>query len=183
MLRAMITRVKSGSYSCVESAMPIYEFYCGSCHTIFNFLSRRIDTETLPKCPKCKKQLQRQVSMFAAIGKAKGGDEMDDLPIDESKMESAMEALAGEAEGINEDDPRQAAQLMRKFSRMTGMEFGAGMETALNRLESGEDPEQIEAEMGDIIENEEPFIMPGKKGRTSSWRRQAPSRDSTLYEM
>ena len=46
--------------------MPIYEFYCRDCHTIFNFFARRVDTETVPKCPKHgKHKLQRQMSRFA----------------------------------------------------------------------------------------------------------------------
>ena len=40
--------------------------------------------------------------MFAFTGKAKEDSDLDDLPIDESKMEKAMEALAGEADKINE---------------------------------------------------------------------------------
>ena len=27
--------------------MPIYEFYCGSCHVVFSFFAKRVDT-TLP---------------------------------------------------------------------------------------------------------------------------------------
>ena len=168
--------------------MPIYEFYCDPCHTIYNFFSKKIDTATCPPCPKCRKKLQKQVSLFAMTGR--GGDEegMDDLPIDESRMERAMEALAGEAEKINEDDPRQAAQLMRKFSKMTGMEFGESMQSALDRLEAGEDPEAIEAEMGDAMEGEDPFILPGGKGPRkrrgkSLLHRGAPRRDAKLYDM
>ena len=54
-----------------------------------------------------------------------------------------MQMLAGEADNINEDDPRQAADLMRKLTHMTGMELGSGMEEALSRMESGEDPESV----------------------------------------
>jgi len=107
---------------------------------------------------------------------------MDDLPIDESKMEQAMQMLAGEAERIPEDDPRQAANLMRKLTQMTGLELGAGMEEAIHRMESGEDPEQIEAEMGDILENEDPFQIAAKKGGKGA-RRSAPKRDETLYDL
>jgi putative FmdB family regulatory protein len=131
--------------------MPIYEFYCSGCHTIFNFFSKRIDTESCPKCPRCKKRrLDRQVSMFAAVSGAKDSAEMDDLPFDESKMEGALAQLAGEAEGIDENDPKAAADLMRKFSSMTGVEFGGSMEEALKRLEAGEDPESIEKDLGDL---------------------------------
>lgn len=164
--------------------MPIYEFYCQDCHTIFNFFSRTVNTAKKPLCPKCKKKkLQRQVSAFAFTGKAKENSDPDDLPFDESKMEQAMNMLAGEAEKMNEDDPRQAANLMRKLSDMTGMQMGPGMEEALQRMESGEDPEQVEAEMGDILEGEEPFILPDKKGKGIKAKRPAPKRDEALYDL
>lgn len=163
--------------------MPIYEFYCDRCHTIFNFFSRAINTTKNPTCPKCRKnKLSRQVSMFAVTGRAREEGDMDDLPIDERQMEKAMQMLAGEAEKINEDDPRQAAQLMRKLSSMTGLELGGGMEEALSRMEQGEDPEAIEAEMGDLLEGEDPFIFK-KKGRLAAARQRAPFRDETLYDL
>jgi putative FmdB family regulatory protein len=166
--------------------MPIYEFYCPDCHTVFSFFSRAVNTTTTPSCPKCREDtLQRQVSRFAITGKSRTGgeEEQDDLPIDESKMEQAMGALAGEAESINEDDPRAAARLMRKFSDMTGLKYSENMENALSRMESGEDPEAIEADMGDMLENEEePFILPGTGGGRRG-RSTPPARDDTLYEM
>ena len=164
--------------------MPIYEFYCEDCHTIFNFFSKSVNTTKKPKCPSCKtKTLSRQMSAFAFTGKAKEDSDMDDLPFDEGKMEKAMSMLAGEAENVNEEDPRQAANLMRKLTDMTGMELGPGMQEALKRMEAGEDPDAIEAEMGDLLEDEEPFMMPEKKGRAKGARRAAPRRDETLYDL
>ena len=164
--------------------MPIYEFYCSDCHTIFNFFSKTINTTKKPKCPKCKtKTLSRQMSAFAFTGKAKENGDSGDMPFDENKMEKAMQMLAGEAESINEDDPRQAANLMRKLTDMTGLELGPGMQEALKRMEAGEDPDAIEAEMGDLLEDEEPFAMPEKKGAGSGKKRPAPRRDETLYDL
>jgi putative FmdB family regulatory protein len=164
--------------------MPIYEFYCSDCNVIFNFFSRTVNTAKRPKCPRCKKKrLSRQVSLFSFTGKAKEGGELDDLPIDESKMERAMEALAGEADKINEDDPRQAADLMRKLIDMTGLKLGSGMEEALARMEKGEDPEKIEAEMGDLLEGEEPFELPGKHAGDPKTKQSAPMKDETLYDL
>ena len=164
--------------------MPIYEFYCDRCNTIFNFFSRTVNTRKVPVCPRCQKnKLSRQVSMFAVTGRAKEDGDVDDLPFDEGKMEKAMQMLAGEADKINEDDPRQAAELMRKLTRMTGLDLGDGMEEALSRMEQGEDPEQIEAEMGDLLEGDDPFQLKGKKGPGGHARRRAPERDDTLYDL
>lgn len=164
--------------------MPIYEFYCKDCNTVFNFFSRTINTTKRPSCPKCKKRkLTRQISLFTVTGKAKEDSGMDDLPFDEGKMEQAMQMLAGEADKINEDDPRQAANLMRKLSDMTGIKLGAGMDEALTRMEQGDDPEKVESEMGDLLEGEEPFILPAKKGKGEKTTRPAPCRDDTLYDL
>ena len=166
--------------------MPIYEFYCPDCHIIFNYLSRSVNTQKRPLCPRCKhRKLQREVSLFAVTAKTgEGGDDFDDLPIDEAKMEKAVTALASEAENLDESDPRQAARLMRKFSDMTGMSFGEGMEEAIGRLEAGEDPDAIEQEMGDLMDTDEPFVQSGKKGgRGRRPKDRAPDRDPTLYEM
>jgi putative FmdB family regulatory protein len=163
--------------------MPIYEFYCPRCNTIYNFFSRTINTTAQPDCPRCLQvRLTRRMSSFAVTGRAKGGEDADDLPIDEHKMEQAMQTLAREAEHINEDDPRQAAALMRKLSSMTGLEMGAGMDEAIRRMERGEDPDAVEAEMGDLLENEEPFLLPGRKGGAKS-RKSPPRHDETLYEL
>ena len=162
--------------------MPIYEFYCPECHMLFSFFSRTINTEKVPPCPKCNRsKLDRQMSSFAVLRGAK--EDLDDgLPdIDESKLEKAMTALASEAERINEDDPKQAAQLMRKLTHMTGLELGGGMEEALRRMEAGEDPEQIEAEMGDLLEEEDPLVFQGQK--KSGSRKRPPRNDETLYEL
>ncbi|MBW1982141.1 MAG: zinc ribbon domain-containing protein [Deltaproteobacteria bacterium] len=162
--------------------MPIYEFYCSRCHMLFNFYSRRINTEARPLCPKCETtRLSRQMSRFAVLRGLKEEDDSGLPDIDDSKLEKAMAALAHEAEHMNEDDPRQAAQLMRKLTDMTGLELGAGMQEALRRMEAGEDPEQIEEELGDILEEEDPFAVQGRKAVTP--RRRPPQKDETLYEL
>ncbi len=162
--------------------MPIYEFYCEKCNTVFSFFSRSVNTTKNPDCPKCRRPLKRRMSIFAKVSRGKeepAGDGMP--PLDEAKMEKAMAMLAGEAEKISEDDPRQAAQLMRKLTDATGLSLGAGMEEALHRLEKGEDPDRIEAEMGDLLEGEDPFVMEGggKKGA----RKPKPRVDETLYDL
>jgi hypothetical protein len=122
------------------------------------------------------------MSIFARVSGGKEEGAVDDMPpIDEAKMEKAMAMLAGEADKINEDDPRQAAMLMRKLSDATGLNLGPGMEEALNRMERGEDPEKIEQEMGDLLEGEEPFMV-GAKAKKGS-RKPTPRIDETLYDL
>lgn len=166
--------------------MPIYEFYCHKCNTVYNFFSKTADTEKIPNCPKCKRiKLRRQMSVFYKVSRGKEtegpGDDMP--PVDEARMEKAMAMLAGEADKINGDDPRQAADLMRKLSEATGMSLGQGMEEALRRIERGEDPEQIEAEMGDMLAQEEPFGFE-QKGKKGVKKAKAKAKvDDTLYDL
>jgi putative FmdB family regulatory protein len=163
--------------------MPIYEFYCKKCNTIYNFFSKSVNTSKVPDCPKCKTvALERQMSLFAAItGSGKKEDAEDPLRgIDESKMEKAMMQLAAEAEKMKEDDPRAAAKLMRKLSETTGMKLGDGFQEALQRLEAGEDPDKIDEEMGDILSAEDPF---GEKKGGKKPARRKPRKDETLYDL
>ena len=163
--------------------MPIYEFYCGVCNTMYNFFSRSVNTEKIPDCPRCKTvKLERRMSVFSTISSGKGESEEEGMPpIDEGRMEKAMEMLAGEADRIDEDDPRQAVSMMRKLSEAAGLNLSSGMEEALSRMERGEDPEKIEEEMGDILENEDPFSLESRGGKGKRLSR--PSVDETLYDL
>lgn len=167
--------------------MPVYEFYCSDCHAIFNFLSRQVNTGKRPACPRCgRAELERQVSRFA-ISRNRPEPDADGLPagLDEERMEQAMMALAGEMGGVDENDPRAMARFMRKFSEMTGMNLGDEAEEAMRRLETGEDPEQIEAEMGDLFgDNSNLDGLFGKEKLAGIKRRLAPpEHDETLYAL
>lgn len=165
--------------------MPIYEFYCHKCNTMFSFFSRAVDTEKVPTCPLCKKvRLKRQMSIFAKVSGKRDEETPSDMPdIDESRLEKAMAAIAGDAERLNEDDPRQAAQLMRKLSDAAGISLGQRMEEAIRRMEKGEDPDRIEEEMGDLLEGEEPFMLDQAKGKRRSRPKSAPFIDTKLYDL
>jgi putative FmdB family regulatory protein len=164
--------------------MPIYEFYCDSCNIIFNFLSSRINTSAKPDCPRCgKKEIRRQMSTFATIGKASGeGDDMM-AGIDETKMEEAFGSLMQEAEGVNEEDPRQMATLMRRFTEKTGMNLGDTMEEAISRMEKGEDPDTVEKEMGDRLEGDDLFSFDTIKKKALSGKKESPAYDEKLYKL
>lgn len=137
--------------------MPIYEFYCPDCHTVFSFFSAGIDTTSAPACPRCgRPKLGRKPSRFAALRAGARSEESEEPSpfgdLDEARMERAMEAMAGEmgslGEGDGPEDPRALARLLRKFGDATGLAAGPRMEEMLRRLEAGEDPDALEEEMG-----------------------------------
>lgn len=164
--------------------MPIYEFFCADCNMIFNFFSGRPNTDKRPDCPKCgRRELDKMLSSFATIGKAKD-PEGEGLPagLDEGKMERVLAGLMREAEGLNEEDPRQMAGLMRKFMDQTGINLGERMEEAMARMEAGEDPDQVEQEMGDLLDGDEPFSLETVRNRVQGLARR-PRHDERLYEL
>lgn len=169
--------------------MPIYEFYCQDCHTIYNFYSAHINTDKTPACPNpaCENRgLERQVSLFSISKGRSESDAEDDIlaGIDEGKLEQAMMSLAGEVDNLDEDDPKQAAAVMRKLFDSTGMKLGDNLEEAMSRMEAGEDPDKIEQEMGDILEEENPFSTKPRKMLNDFRRKYLPPKvDERLYEL
>lgn len=178
--------------------MPIYEFYCRRCHRVMSFLSRGVDTSTTPACPHCgQREMTRRASAFA-ISKGRKEEPKPEAPpgpdIDEARLEKAMASLAGDLESLDENDPKQGAQLMRRLFSATGMPIQGGMAEALKRMEAGEDPEKIEEEMGDVLD-QDPFggLLGGegaekdpddaRKGLGRLRRMLPPAHDPELYEM
>lgn len=151
------------NYAGRKSLMPIYEYACPKCRVIFNFLSKRFNPDRLPACPKCgNKKMVKQVSRFAttrglkepaAKPEAQGGEApMPDF--DDPRMERAMTELERDMEHLDENNPKHMAHMMRKMKDL--MPPGAipkELDVAIKRLESGEDPEKIEADMGDVLGN------------------------------
>ena len=140
--------------------MPIYEFACPKCRVIFNFLSKRINPDRLPVCPKCgNKKMRKQMSRFAMTKGLKEpaakpeGDEGPPMPdLDDPRVERAMREMERDMEHLDENNPKHMAHMMRKMKDL--MPAGAlpkELDVAIKRLEAGEDPEKIEADMGDVL--------------------------------
>ncbi|MCG6941465.1 MAG: zinc ribbon domain-containing protein [Thiohalocapsa sp.] len=172
--------------------MPVYEFYCPDCHAIYNFFSRRPDTETRPGCPSCgRPDLERQVSMFAiSRGRGEREDDADAaLPegVDEAAMMKAMAAMADELEHVDDDDPKQAARVMRRLFDSAGLKLGDAMADMMARMEAGEDPDQLEAEYADVLDAEDPLagLGGGGGGGLRGLRRKLlpPRRDDKWYPL
>jgi putative FmdB family regulatory protein len=171
--------------------MPIYEFACPKCRVVFNFLSRRVNPDRLPVCPKCgNNEMVKQMSGFATLHRSKNAPDVSgnteesgsQLPdIDDARMAHVMNEMERDMAHLDENNPRHLAHMMRKMKDL--LPPGAAptqIEVAIKRLEAGEDPEKIEADMGDIFGD-----MPGGEegvpgGRTG--RARGYSHDAGLYD-
>ncbi len=161
--------------------MPIYEYLCPACNRVFSFLVKNVNERKEPTCPKCERGgLRKRMSKFAVMGVTRkssadpaGGKDEDGDPLDDPRVEREMMKLMAQAEGIDENDPRQLGHLMRRMTEITGEPVEPEMEEAMRRLEAGEDPEKIEADMGDVLGEDETGLGPGG----------SPAYDDGLYDL
>lgn len=169
--------------------MPIYEYYCPPCHTIYSFFARSMSQTATPKCPKCGlKKLEKKISRFAiSKGLTESSASADPFEnVDESKMEQLMAEMAPHMEegGDGPEDPRQMAGLMKRMFEMTGMQPNGAMLEAIKRMEAGEDPDKIDAEMGDALDADgDPFAQATGKGKKFSRFFEPPNVDPELYDL
>ena len=165
--------------------MPIYEFACPQCRRIFSFLSKRVNPDRLPVCPKCgNKKLSKQVSRFATTKGLKepaaksemAGDEPPMPDLDDPRIERAMMEMERDMEHLDENNPKHMAHMMKKMKDL--MPPGSmlkELDVAIKRLEAGEDPEKIEADMGDVLGD----FMGGEEGGSGGG---GYTKDSGLYD-
>ncbi|MEQ2005983.1 MAG: zinc ribbon domain-containing protein [Limisphaerales bacterium] len=165
--------------------MPIYEFACPKCRVIFNFLSQRINPDRKPVCPKCgNKKMRKQMSRFAMskglkepAAKTEGDDGPPMPDMDDPRVERAMRDMERDMEHLDENNPRHMAHMMRKMKDiMPPGTMPKELDIAIKRLEAGEDPEKIEADMGDVLGD----LMGGEGGPGGAGG--SYSHDSGLYD-
>ena len=166
--------------------MPIYEFYCENCHTVFNFYSQRVNTETRPGCPTCgRSRLERQVSVFSVSRNRaeQGSDPFEG--VDESRLEQAIMSMAGELEGLDQDNPQQAARAIRKVMDQAGIEWGDGVEETIGRLEAGDDVDDIEATLDNLFDDGANQFSAKPRNMLGAIRRKylPPRTDPVLYDL
>lgn len=160
--------------------MPIYEYACPQCRTIFNFLSKRINPKRQPHCPKCgRSELVKEISSFAAISGAKTEANADTAEDNERQIMRVMGELERDVSRFDENNPRHIAHLMRKIQRILPENaIPAKIETVAKRLESGEEPEKIEEDMEELFSE---LQHPGAGGSPESEENFA--RDPELYDL
>jgi len=136
--------------------MPIYEYYCPDNHTVYQFYAKTLAQGRLtPKCPDNPGfRMVKTVSAFAiksgaASEEAAGGDAAAAAESgDDVRMDAAMQAMETEFAGVDENDPRAMARMMRKMSELTGERIDGEMEEVVRKLEEGADPDSLEEQFG-----------------------------------
>lgn len=119
--------------------MPIYEYRCNDCRRRVSVFWRSFSEigVTRPSCPRCgSENLTRLVSRVAVV----------------RSEESRLEALADPSSlaGLDENDPKSMARWMRRMSQEMGEDLGPEFGEVIDRLESGQSPEEIEEAMPDL---------------------------------
>ena len=103
--------------------------------------------------------MAKQMSAFAMPrglkepSEASGTAEDEGMPdFDDPKVARAMAEIERDMEHMDENNPKHMAQLMKKMKNaMPPGTMPKEMDIAIKRLEAGEDPEKIEADMGDVL--------------------------------
>ena len=105
--------------------MPIYEYRCKDCSKKISIFFRSFSEVEEPKCSNCGSlDVTRLISSFTVV---KGwGDFMKDMPSWDSMTD------------FNEDDPMDAARMLRGWKDEMGGDIGPQGEEMIARIDAGE---------------------------------------------
>ncbi|HEY4667085.1 MAG TPA: zinc ribbon domain-containing protein [Anaerolineales bacterium] len=118
--------------------MPRYDYRCRSCKkrsVIFQTYAEYGRKEV--KCPHCG-----SVELQRIIGRVRFA----------RSEESRLDELSDPSDwgDVDENDPRSMARMMRKMGSELGEDMPGEFDELVDRLEAGEDPEDIEESMPDL---------------------------------
>jgi putative FmdB family regulatory protein len=118
--------------------MPIYEYRCQDCRRRISLFFRSFEEiEAKPVCPRCGgTRLARLISRVSVV-------RSEESRIDDMADPSMLSDL-------DENDPKRIARWMRKMGTEAGEEMPAEFGEVVDRLESGQSPEEIEEAMPDL---------------------------------
>jgi putative FmdB family regulatory protein len=120
--------------------MPVYEYKCQTCGYRTNVrISYKEYDRAKPTCTKCNSKSLERIISKVRIARSE---------------ESHIDSLADPASlgGVDENDPKSVGKFMRRMGNEMGEEMGPEFDEMVGRLESGEDPESIEADLPSLSE-------------------------------
>jgi putative FmdB family regulatory protein len=119
--------------------MPFYQYLCMNCRRRFEiFMSYSEYGTKAVHCPHCASEHVRR-----RIGRVRVAR------TEESRLEDMADP--GNLAGL-EDDPKALGRMMRKMSNEMGEDIGPEFDEVVDRLESGQSPEDIEKAIPDLGE-------------------------------
>ena len=118
--------------------MPSYDFICNNCNQRFDvFLAYSEYGKKAVTCAHCGSKDVRRRMTKVRIAKS-----------EDSRMDSMADEFSG-FEGL-EDDPKAMGRMMRKMGKEMGEEMPPEFDEVVDRLESGQSPEDIEKSIPDL---------------------------------
>ena len=123
--------------------MPLYDYFCLDCHQCFDIFMTYAEYGARPvTCSHCNSGNVRRRVPRVRMAKSE---------------ESRMDSLAGDFSDPSalaglENDPKALGQMMRKMGKELGEEMPPEFGKVVDRLEKGQNPEDIEKELPDIGE-------------------------------
>jgi putative FmdB family regulatory protein len=117
--------------------MPVYQYRCLDCRRRFEVFITFAEYGQKPvQCTRCgSPNIQRRIGRVRVA----------------KSEESRLESLADPAslEGL-EDDPKALGRMMRKMGNEMGEDLGPEYKDVVDRLEAGQNPEEIEKALPDL---------------------------------
>ena len=118
--------------------MPTYDFLCNDCKQRFEIFLTYAEYGKKPApCSHCGSVNTRRRMTRVRIAKTS-----------DARMEG-MESAFGNFEGL-EDDPKALGRMMRKMGKEAGEDLPPEFNDVVNRLESGQSPEEIESALPEL---------------------------------
>jgi putative FmdB family regulatory protein len=117
--------------------MPTYQYRCKDCNRRFEVFMSYSEYGTRPvSCTHCtSKNVERRIGRIRFARS------------EESRLENLADP--SKLEGL-EDDPRALGRMMREMSGEMGEDMGPEFDEVIDRLESGQSPDEIEKALPDL---------------------------------
>ncbi|MGD8822983.1 MAG: zinc ribbon domain-containing protein [Anaerolineales bacterium] len=118
--------------------MPTYEYRCQECGKRVNIYQSYEEYGQVPvSCPHCGSDQLRRLISRVRVARSEG-ERLDSLT-DPDRWGD-----------LDQEDPRAVGRMMRQMSREMGEDMPPEFDEVVDRLESGEDPDEIEKSLPDI---------------------------------